>query len=283
MKQRIGNRSFEDLQRGISDVLGASIDPEMLDEMIRQESEGRLNNALSRAEKGEKGAVTFLENCFPDSHIKGQRQQNHHQAPPVDDYPMPEEDRFPAEMNQHRAGPAADTRAEQRREKEEYIGHHVYGGKGALYFQADFKEKHNLHTLAVDAAPSAGIRKYSWDKKIRLQLTQEELPEFAAVLLSMAPYTKLSNHGPGNNKALEIEDQGTHFFVQVYGPGQAVSVKILPNDAFYAAQILIRQMLQNAPWLDSSGVFNLIKMTVANRLEDKRQNRSSGRQRQSYR
>lgn len=299
---RVGNRPFEELRSELSGLLGAEVSVETLEGMIQQESAGRLNNAVSRAIKGESGAMQFLRNCFPTEDIRGRRQQahpslnsssesrgqEHHHS--QDEYPMPDDDAFPADTtsshdNQSHRHQRTSVHQQDRRQcggegggvpsfeqsaqgdrREEYLDHHVYGSKGALCVQANFKEKHGLHTIAVDAASSAGIRKYAWDKKIRLQLTQSELPEFFAVVAGMAPYCKLNNHGAGNNKALEIRDQGDSLFVQVYGPGQSVSVKILPSDTYYVSQIIMRQMLRNAPWLDSVGLMSLVRSVVANRM-----------------
>lgn len=275
--------AMEYLAGEISRLLGARVSDDVLRNIIESESVDRLNNAIIRANKGESGALQFLKNCFPvedarsrrtagknQQYANGNKQQQDSQNLPYQNHypPVPEDDSFPADLGrQQEPPPQEQTPLESRPEK--YFGHHVYGGKGALYFQANYKEKHDLNTVAIDAAPSAGIRKYDWNKKIRLQLTQEELPRFFAVVTGMAPFCKLSNHGPGNNKALEIHDQGGSLFVQTYAPGQNVAVKITPSDAFYVAQIIMRQMLRNAQWLDSTGVLNLVRMVVANRMEER--------------
>jgi len=269
----------------LSHLLNAPISDDVLRNVIEQESSDRLNNAITRAKKGEKGAVQFLKNCFPVEDARGRRNAAQQQSQGDGTYPVYDDDSFPVErMNGGNNQPGQQSSPPQEQQTPEttekvYFGQHVYGGKGALYFQANFKEKHGLYTIAVDGAPSAGIRKYDWNKKIRLQLTQEELPRFFAVFSGMSQFCKLSNHGPGNNKALEIHDQGNSLFVQMYAPKQNIAVKILPSDAFYISQIIMRQMLLNAPWMDSTGVLNLVRMVVANRMENHPSQQQNKRQR----
>lgn len=280
----------------IAQLLNTYIEDQNLIKILDREGPDRINNAITRANRGETGALRFLQNCFPIEHAKGfvrQKESHNHNSHTNGQYHgksrgydeqnrnlhpqdiSPEyDDSFPADQQNDRGSgslPPQETAKEvqQTGDPEKYYGHHVYGSKGALYITANFKEKHDLNTIVVEGAPSVGIRKYDWNKKIRLQLTQEELPHFFAVITGMMPSCKLNNHGTGNNKALEIKDQGESWFVQIYAPNQNVAVKITPSDAFYVAQLVMKQMLMNAPWLDSVGMLNLVRMVVANRVVNK--------------
>lgn len=122
---------------------------------------------------------------------------------------------------------------------------HVYGGKAALCFEAD-TTRANVATIAIDGAAATAPRTYNWGNKIRIQLTRQELPEVAAVFIGARRNCSFKSHGPQKDKGFEIERQdGGKVFVKVFGGnGQgACAVPIMPNDAFYATSLVLRQLM----------------------------------------
>jgi hypothetical protein len=71
---------------------------------------------------------------------------------------------------------------------------HVYGQKAALCFEPTLTRS-NVPTITLDAAVARGQRQYDWSSKIRLQLTRQELPVAAAVLLGFRAKCEFKNHG----------------------------------------------------------------------------------------
>jgi len=127
----------------------------------------------------------------------------------------------------------------------ERMSYHVYGGKAALCFNADLTRK-GFYTVALDGAMATAPRKYNWTDKIRIQMTNRELPDVLAVLLGYKPECAYQNHGPQNNKGFRIENQGAKFFVNLMEKGKKlVAVPMEHIDAFYAANLLMHQLQKN--------------------------------------
>jgi len=139
---------------------------------------------------------------------------------------------------------------------------HVYGQKAALCFEPTLTRS-NVPTLTLDAAVARGQRQYDWSSKIRLQLTRQELPVAAAVLLGFRPKCKFTNHGDQNNKGFSIEDQGQHVFIRVFAKDQPVrAVPVTPEDVFRITTLLLRQLQSAYPWLTGGDLISLISLTV---------------------
>lgn len=141
---------------------------------------------------------------------------------------------------------------------------HVYGGRAALCFNAD-ETKLKLPTIALDAALSISARKYDWQKKIRIQMTKQELPVVAAVMLGVIPSCEFKSHGIEKNKGFSLEKQaGGKVFVTVFAANEKVrAVPIESHDVFYVVSLLMRQIQKSCPWLDSASVLQLIRATQA--------------------
>ncbi|MEE4377187.1 MAG: hypothetical protein V2J55_06690 [Candidatus Competibacteraceae bacterium] len=139
---------------------------------------------------------------------------------------------------------------------------HVYGQKAALCFEPTLTRSH-VPTLTLDAALAQGQRQYDWGNKLRLQLTRQELPMVAAVLLGFRPKCEFTNHGDQNNKGFSIEDQGQHVFIRVFAKDQPVrAVPVTPEDAFRITTLLLRQLQSACPWLTGGDLISLISRTV---------------------
>lgn len=140
---------------------------------------------------------------------------------------------------------------------------HTYGQQGALCWEAECNRR-GEPTIAVDAALAIGERSYDWKRKVRLQLTVEELCEVAAVLLGMAPRCQALFHGTKKNKQLSLENQGTHFFVRVNEGVRTVSVKLLPREAVRVSLLCLRQVQAN--WHGVDAMYVLAALRQAGRM-----------------
>lgn len=74
--------------------------------------------------------------------------------------------------------------------------------------------------MRIEAALALpGRESYDWAAKIGFQLSREELPFAAAVLLGLLPECEFQGHGEGRDKGLVLLDQGTHLFCRVFATG----------------------------------------------------------------
>ena len=138
----------------------------------------------------------------------------------------------------------------------------VYGGKAALCIETDVTRK-NEPTLRLEAAPATGPRVYDWARKLTLQLTRAELPVVTATVLGLLPRCTYKNHGPEQNKGLEIEYQGSHLFVRLFQKDRGVlAVPVGPADSYALAALALRALRQGTPWLSDQGILMLLKLTV---------------------
>ena len=138
----------------------------------------------------------------------------------------------------------------------------MYGSKAALCIETDVTRQ-DEPTLRLEAAPATGPRAYDWPRKLTLQLTREELPVVAATVLGLLPRCLYKNHGPDQNKGLEIEHQGSHLFVRLFQKERGVlAVPVGPADSYSLAALALRALRQGTPWLSDQGILMLLKLTV---------------------
>lgn len=139
---------------------------------------------------------------------------------------------------------------------------HVYGGKAALCFDADLT-KGGVATVALDAAPSVGQRQYNWQKKVRLQMTRNELPVVLAVLLGFKQSCEFKNHGQDNSKGFSMErQQGGKIFIKVFAKEEGVkAVPVEATDVFYVTALFMRQLQKSMPWMDNTSLVTLVRST----------------------
>ena len=144
--------------------------------------------------------------------------------------------------------------------------HHVYAGKGAAAFEpvevpSERPGQEGWHTIQIEMAKAISTRRYDWDHKIVFRLTLRELPVFAAVLLGHSPFLIAGNHGPGNDKFLEMRDQsdeGTIMIVLKQGK-RVVGVPIAAEEVFALGSMAFKALQRNAPHLDASAVTRLVE------------------------
>lgn len=158
--------------------------------------------------------------------------------------------------------PAGRTGQQARR-----LSVHVYGSKAALCFEPDMT-RGGVHTIALDAALATGQRQYDWQNKIRVQLTQTELPVAACVLLGWIPRCEYRNHGPDNDKGFSLENQTGRVFVRVFAKGLGLrAVPIEPPDIYRVTTLFLRQLRENSPWLSGMDIMHALRATIAGRFQ----------------
>ncbi len=222
-------------------------------------NQARIEHALRKAEGGDQGAWRFLSKHLPASGPAPQRPAATTTRPvtttPAAPRPaaMPNADTVPAPAPPH---PPATTAPPDR------VQCRVYGGKAALCIEPD-ETRQGEPTLRIEAARATAPRKYDWGQKFSLQLTREELPVIAATVLGLLPRCAYNNHGPNQDKGLEIVHQGTHLFVRVFQKERGVvAVPVTAADSYALGALCLRQLRKTAPWLSDQGVMTLLKLTV---------------------
>lgn len=199
----------------------------------------RIGQALAQAEQGRPGALAYLRKNLPPSAQQG---------------PATRAESRPATNG---ARPTARTRAPLERHRLP-----IYGGKAALCVETD-RTRRDEPTLRVEAALAVAARRFDWKNKIVIQPTRAELPLFAATVPELIPHCTCKNHGPENNKGLEIRHQGDKLFVRVFQKDRAPrAVPVDAADGFHLAALCLRQLRAGTPWLTDQGVIAALKLTV---------------------
>lgn len=263
--------NLQEINTRLADAgLAVRLDAQAAERLKRVAPRTRVLNALGRVEAhNDTGARAYLEKTLRSAGLLGDGAPppaRAAQALPVGE-DAPEQQTAPAQSPKQAAAhrspsnatpttPRAVPAARQRAQ------HHVYGGRAALTFELD-ETPAGAPTVALDGAVSVGERKYDWQNKIRVQFTTRELPVVAATLLGILPECQFSNHGPANDKGFQISWQSDRksFFVKVWqGKGNLRAVPMPREDAFYAAQLLLRAIQQASPArLDTAGVIATLR------------------------
>lgn len=148
---------------------------------------------------------------------------------------------------------------------------HVYGSQAALCVEAD-RTRGGGETVAVEGALATAPRTYDWSGKIRVQLTAQELPLFAAALLGYLEIFEAANHGDqGKGLTLTRQPDRGVAFVRVVARGVAPrAVAIQPGDLFHVTAIVLGQLILNHPALPYPAVSDLLRSVAALRAPQNR-------------
>lgn len=222
-------------------------------------NQARIEHALRKAEGGDQGAWRFLSKHLPAS------------APALPHPPATMT--RPVTTTPAAPRPAATTtaptatypvapRPTATTAPPDRVQCRVYGGKAALCIEPD-ETRQGEPTLRIEAARATAPRKYDWRQKLSLQLTREELPVIAATVLGFLTHCEYKNHGPSQDKGLEIVHQGTHLYVRLFQKDRGVvAVPVTAADSYALGALCLRQLRKTAPWLSDQGVMTLLKLTV---------------------
>lgn len=165
----------------------------------------------------------------------------------------------PVTENNDNAGGPHNNDAGQRN----FVGHHVYGNKSALYFTYD-ETRGGDATIAVDGAMSTGVRQYNWGQKLRLQITRADLASVAAVFFGLLPKIELSNYGADNTKRLSVENQGKNYFLNMSAKDHhQIAVPISAGDVFEIRGLFLAQLMKNRPEIGVEGILTNLKCHAA--------------------
>lgn len=147
---------------------------------------------------------------------------------------------------------------EPSQQSKDYLSQHIYGGKAAACFSADFTRS-NLATVRIEAAETSGQRNYNWKDKVAIQLSSRELPMVLATLMQWLPKFEGKGHGTNNEKWFTLENQAGKLFLSVNCKGKAArGVPIMPGDAYSLCTLIMRQMLKNDPFLSSEILLKIV-------------------------
>lgn len=136
---------------------------------------------------------------------------------------------------------------------------HVYGQRAALCWEAD-RTRGGIHTVALEGALASGNRGFDWKNKVRVQITERELPVVAAVLLGIRDRCAYSAHGPGKDKGFALEFQNDSVFVRVLSKGKGIAAVPMPlEDAYQVLSLVLRQLRLNSPWMSVVSIIAVLK------------------------
>jgi len=147
-------------------------------------------------------------------------------------------------------------------------GYTVYSTKAALCVREDeTKAQSGIPTVRLECAAALGngTRKFQWEQKISIQLTQQELPVVTAVLLGFQSECEFRGHGPTHTKGFRLQQQGAHWFVTLFGSGISYAVPIPPADAYWVASLCIHQLQRARFGSNASDIILLLQKTVGNK------------------
>lgn len=129
---------------------------------------------------------------------------------------------------------------------------HVYAGTAALCFEADTTRK-GVPTVLLDAALATAPKSYDWEHKIRIQMTEQELPCVLAVLLGYLPVCDYKNHGEEGNKGFSVERQTGKVFVRAFAAGEKLrAVPMTLGDTALVATLIMQQYRRAHPEMDGA-------------------------------
>ena len=101
----------------------------------------------------------------------------------------------------------------------------AFGKRAAFCAESDVTRR-DVPTVRFELASAIGEKKFDWQNKLTIQLTQDEIIEAAAVLFGFAPKVEFRNHGE-DAKWLSIEHQGNSVCVRA-GSKQPNSLRLVP-------------------------------------------------------
>lgn len=174
-------------------------------------------------------------------------------------------DPFPQQTSQlppeQYVAPAQHKTEPKLNSNQHYSSHHAYGKSHALCFNFSFKD--GVRVVNVDAAaklPGAG-KKFNWEQKITVLITQSELPHFVLTLLGYRNSFEVDFHG-GQKKGFTIKSQQGGMFMTVFDSGRTCAVPIPPEDCFYIVARLCSHILHDYPGLTAADLIQMMKLTV---------------------
>ncbi|MGH8159354.1 MAG: hypothetical protein ACREPQ_14635 [Rhodanobacter sp.] len=138
----------------------------------------------------------------------------------------------------------------------------IYGSRAALQVE-EHETRHGSPTVLFELATAVSEKVYNWKEKLQIQLTQDELPMLAALILGKIRVCEFKHHGADASKWLTIEHQGTKLYVK--GGAKGIDMRVLPVNATDSARIgaLVLAQLQHL-WfdLDFQGVLALLSTVI---------------------
>lgn len=137
----------------------------------------------------------------------------------------------------------------------------VYGSKAALCF--NLTDKDGRSTINVDgAAIIGGQRRFDWQNKVSLMVTESELPFVLSVLYGWLHEFEGRFHGPQKNKSFKIINQQGKIFFSVSQAGQSHSVPIGGADAFYLLAKIMGHISKDYPGVSISDLSFILQATT---------------------
>lgn len=160
--------------------------------------------------------------------------------------------------------------SQQKDEAKNFLQVKTHGGKAAFEFSID-KTKDGWSTIRLEGASKLNnnTKMYDWKNKITIQITRNELPVIAAVLLGFLPSCEFGNHGP-TNKGFALVNQGKNFFFKIFEPGENKRMYVCPVplvEANLMGTLALAQHTQNFPSLSSDSALTAIRSLASQMIK----------------
>lgn len=178
----------------------------------------------------------------------------HHQHIPTPDPRAP----LPVQAYSH---PLPEPRASLPSQSQGFSSYSIYGSNAALCF--NLTEKDGRKTINVDAAPIlGGQRRFDWQNKIALLVTESELPFLLAVLYGWLPEFEGKFHGQQKNKSFKVVNQQGKIFFSLSLAGKSFGVPIGGADAFYLLAKIMGHISSDYPGVSISDLSFMLQATT---------------------
>ncbi|MDD3575308.1 MAG: hypothetical protein PHT38_00300 [Halothiobacillus sp.] len=222
----------------------------------------RLKMAIVDLQAAKNGVAQYLKNIVNKHGSLHPQHDTQSQTPIKEEHnTMDRQQLHPAQ--QQATNNSANSSETNRFEERESIK--IFGQKAAFTIEADVTQG-CFHTIAIDAASMTGPKQYDWTKKTRIQVTRAELPALLSVFLGIMPAVEYKNHGPENNKGFAFEDQGDKIFGKVFSKEGVRALPITPEDSYFMAMIMARQLAKNYPGTSLSEIIQMLRATMVRKI-----------------
>lgn len=161
----------------------------------------------------------------------------------------------------------AESKAERRRRLMEQPKLRFRGSSAAFVVELDqvrdeaasgIGRSEATYTLRVEGAPIDASGEADWQRKISLQITALEFPEFAAVVHGMRPEFKFTNHGVDRNKKLEGHAKGDRLVLTIAQGKASCTAPVGIREQFYLG-MLCQEVLSRNHRGNISGALHMLR------------------------
>lgn len=145
--------------------------------------------------------------------------------------------------------------------------HHVYGSKSAVTFECS-KGKDGRSCLQIEAAVrTTKADRFDWERKIILQLSDDEVLQVLAVLRRWLNKVEIDNHGGMRDKRITLSAQPTGYLISVRQGNRARVVPIPTFEAFSIVSLALKALMENAPHMGAEMILEMAREMASSKTQ----------------